>query len=199
MKIIHQQAGVLAIVFAFQIIVTSAFGSTTNWFDVTEDIKVGSPEEAVRKSMDRYKQESWQTFTNSYSQFAQCLVVGKTAIWAVDVPDWPTKGATDHLYIIAVFSEENKLSDLLRFKLPIGFTPLVEGAYAQRLESIKAGMNVDDIYRLLGEKLPSRYYRDEAKRWMVEFFYSGSSECTVVRYQADAATGVIEAPYTLIF
>jgi hypothetical protein len=199
MKIIHQQAGVLAIVFAFQIIVMSAFGSTTNWFDATKDIKVGSPEEVVRKTMERYKSESWQTFTNSYSQFAQCLVVGKTAIWVMDVPDWPTKGMTNHFYIIALFSEENKLSDLLKFELPIGFTPLVKGTYAQRLESIKVGMNVDDIYRLLGEKIPMRYYRDESKCWMVELMYSGSSEGSLVDYQADAATGVIKATQGFIF
>ena len=198
MKIIHQQAGVLAIVVAFQIIVTSAFGSTTNWFDVTKDIKVGSPEETVRKTMERYKQESWQAFTNSYSQFAQCLVVGKTAIWAVDVPDWPTKGVTDHFYIIGAFSEENKLSDLLRFSTPIGFTPIVEGTYVQRLKSIKVGMNVDDIYRLLGEKSPIRYYRDKSKRWMVEFSYSSSSASTM-EYQADAATGVIKATLGFVY
>jgi hypothetical protein len=179
--------------------VTSAFSSTTNWFEVTKDIKVGSPEEVVRKTMERYQQESWQTFTNSYSQFARCLGGEKTAIWAVDVPDWPTKGETDHFYIIAVFSEENKLSDLLTFKLPIGFSPLVEGTYAQRLKSIKVGMNVDDIYRLLGEKSPIRYYRDESKRWMVEFLYSGSSSSTVVEYQVDAATGVVKATLGHVF
>jgi hypothetical protein len=198
MKITHQKSRFLAIVFALQFVVASGFSATT-WFQVTKDIKVGTSEEEVRKTMDQFKQESWQTFTNSYSQFAQCLVVGKTAIWAVDVPDWPAKGVTDNFYIIATFSEENKLSDLLKFELPIGFTPLVKGSYAQRLESIKAGMNVDDIYRLLGEKLPFRYYRDESKRWMVELIYSGSSEGTVVMYQADAATGEIKATLGLVF
>ena len=199
MNITHQQSRILAIVFAFQIIVASAFSSTTNWFEVTKDIKVGSPEEVVRKTMEQYKQESWQTFTNSYSQFAQCLRGEKIVIWAVDIPDWPTKGVTDHFCIIAVFSEEKKLSDLLTFKLPIGFSPLVEGTYSQRLKSIKVGMNVDDIYRLLGEKLPFRYYRDESKRWMVAFYYSGSSSSTVVEYQADAATGIINATRELVF
>lgn len=198
MKITHQQARVLVIVFAFQIIVISAFGSTTNWFDVTKDIKVGSPEEVVRKTMERYKPESWQTFTNSNSQFAQCLSGEETSIWAVDVPNWPTKGVTDHFYIIAVFSEQNKLSDLLTFKLPIGFTPLIEGTYAQRLKSVKVGMNVDDIYRLLGEKSPIRYYRDKSKRWMVEFSYSSSSASTM-EYQADAATGVIKATLGFVY
>ena len=199
MKIIHQQASVLAIVLVFQIIVTSAFGTTTNWFNVTKDIKVGSPEGEVRKTMERYKQESWQTFTNSYSQFAQCLVAGKTAIWAVDVPDWPTKGETNHFYIIAAFSEENRLSDLVKFELPIGFSPLVKGTYTKRLESIKDGMNVDEIYRLLGEKIPMRYYRDQSQRWMVDFYYSGSSSSATVMYRVDAATGVIKRANTLIF
>ena len=178
---------------ALGIIVTPPSGSRTNWFDVIKDFKVGSPEKVVRKTMERFKLENWQTFTNSYNQFSQCLDAEKTAIWAVDVPDWPSKGMTEHIYIIAVFSDENKLSDLLDFQLPIGFTPLVKGAYSQRLESIKVGMNVDDIYRLLGEKIPMRYYRDESKRWMVEFYYSGSSEGVVEVYTADAATGVIKA------
>ena len=184
---------------ALHIIMTPASGSRTNWFDVTKDIKVGSPEKVVRKTMERFKLENWQTFTNSYNQFSQCLDAEKTAIWAVDVPDWPSKGMTNHIYIIAVFSDENKLSDLLKFQLPIGFTPLVQGTYSQRLESIKVGMNVDDIYRLLGEKIPMRYYRDESKRWMVEFYYTGSSESVEVVYKADAATGVIKAEMNFIF
>jgi hypothetical protein len=199
MKITHHKFHFLALVFAFQLVAASAFCATTNWYELTRDMKVGTPEETVRKALDIYKQESWQTFTNSYSQFAQCLVAGKTAIWRVDINDWPIKikGIGDRFYIIAVFSDGNKLSDLLEFKLPIGFTPRIQGIYTQRLKSIKVGMNVDDIYRLLGQKSPVRYYRNNSKRWIVEFVYSGPSASTVVFYQADAATGEIKGSFEL--
>jgi hypothetical protein len=192
MKITHYKSYFLTVVFAFQLVAASAFCATTNWYQLTRDMKVGTPEEVVRKALDIYKQESWQTFTNSYRLFAQCLVEGKTAIWRVDANDMPIKGIKDHFYIIAVFSDDNKLSDLVRFQLPIGFTPCIQGIYTQRLNSIKAGMNVDDIYRLLGEKFPMRYYRDQSKRWTVEFSYSGSSSEMTVTFVADAATGEIK-------
>jgi hypothetical protein len=91
---------------------------------------------------------------------------------------------------LAVFSPDGGLTDLLRFEPQDRVFPLVRGTYAQRLASIKKGMSVDELYRLVGEAMPYRYRRDTRGKWLVEFSYQGAGPDFWI-YEADAATGAI--------
>lgn len=178
----------VTITFALHLLIGSGFGAVREWAGVVRDIKVGRDEQQVRKAMDRYKQENWQSFTNSYHRRLGFLHGQRATAWLLDASTLDTEGG--ETYIIGVFSEDKKLTDLLCFKAALDLRPIVRGTYAQRLESIKKGMTVDDIYRLLGEEMPFRYYRDKPGGWTIEFSYQGTGPDFWI-YEADAGSGII--------
>ena len=165
-----------------------AIAAERDWWGVVDAIQVGNAEQDVRKTMEHYKEETWQQFTNGYHRRLRFLHGQRAVVWLVDASTLDTEGGKT--YVIAVFSTDKKLTDLLHFRAALHLRPLVRGSYAQRLESIKKGMSVEDLYRLLGEDMPCRYYRDKGGTWKVEFSYQGAGPDFWI-YEADAATGTI--------
>ena len=173
---------------AFHAQAGTAANASTEWWSVVSDVKVGQSEEQVRKTMDRYKERSWSSLSNLFARRLNFLSGQKVAVWFVDASTLHTEGGES--YVIGVFSDDKKLTDLLHFRAALHLRPILRGTYAQRLESIKKGTNVDDLYRLLGEEMPYQYYRDKTGRWLVHFSYQGVGPDFWI-YEADAASGTI--------
>src|ERR1043166_2238572 len=67
---------------------------------------------------------------------------------------------------------------------------IVRGTYAERLRSIKKGLSVDELYRLIGAAMPYRYRRDAIGKWRVVLVYQGAGR-DFWNFEADAASGTI--------
>ena len=157
--------------------------ATNDWWKATRDIKYGDPRQKVEASLRQFETNSWSSLTN---HFRLDFLRGE------NVSAWLTgpQRRVEEGYVLAVFSTDGKLTDLLRFEPQARVFPLVQGTYAQRLASIKKGMRVDELYRLVGETSPYRYRRDSGGRWLILFSYQGAGPDFWI-YEADAATGTI--------
>lgn len=111
------------------------------------------------------------------------LKAGRVVVWTDDKEaylGWP-------MYVFGTFSEDGKLIDLVGSHF--GYTdPLVPGTYATRVASLKKGMNVTEMFKLVGRQNPT--YREKDGKWIVEFSYNGYPG-QFYHVEADAATGII--------
>lgn len=168
---------------------SSALASPPDWRTKIAGVKMGQSRKEVQKAMGEFKVEDWNAFVELYADRLGFLGGVPTDIWLVDATTLNTVGGKT--YVIAIYSKDNGLRDLLTFRPQMYLHPILEGEYARRLESIKMGMNIDDIYRLLGKDTPYRYFRDDkTRKWKVEFHYEGVHEFAWL-FTADAATGDI--------
>ena len=166
----------------------SELARTAEWYNRVTAIRLGSSENDVRSAMEAFTERKWKPLSDLYRRRLDFLAGQRILVWVVDQSTVQTEGG--ETYVLATFSPENGLTDLLTFRPALHLRPLVRSIYAERLESIRKGMSVDDIYRLLGEELPYRYYRDDTGRWMIHFSYQGVGPDFWI-YEADAATGTI--------
>ena len=166
-----------------------AFGAASDWWSITSKLKVGDTEDVVRRTMADYKEQSWKSLTNHSSERRLQFLFGQQVrVWLVDAKTLETEGGES--YVIGVFSNEKKLTDLLHFRAAMHLRPIIRGTYAERLSSIKKGMSVDEMYRLLGEAMPYRYHRDKTGKWLINFSYQGAGSDFWI-YDVDAASGTI--------
>ena len=111
------------------------------------------------------------------------LKAKRLVVWTDDKEaylGWP-------VYVFGTFSEDGKLIDLIGSHFG-HTTPLVPGTYATRVASLKKGMNVAEMFELVGRQNPT--YRKKDGKWIVEFSYSGYPG-QFYYVEADAATGII--------
>ena len=112
------------------------------------------------------------------------LKAGRVVVWTDDKKEylgWP-------IYVFGTFSEDGKLTDLIGSHY--GYTaPLVPGTYSTRVANIRRGMNVSEMYELVGRRYPT-YRKDENGKWIVEFTYE-SYPGQFHHIEAEAATGLI--------
>ena len=166
-----------------------AFGAGSDWWSAASKSKVGDTEESVRKNMEDYKEQSWESLTGYSRERRLPFLSGqRVRIWLVDAKTLVTEGGES--YVIGVFSDEKKLTDLLHFRVAMHWRPIIRGTYAERLASVKKGMGVEEMYRLLGEAMPYRYYRDKTGKWLIHFSYQGAGP-DFWGYDVDAASGTI--------
>lgn len=92
------------------------------------------------------------------------------------------------LHVFAVFSKQGKLEDLLASHGG-NRDALVNGLYSRNVESLKKGMTVDEMYRLVGQN-HAEYIKNSEGKWIVEFVYDAFGG-RFFGVTADAATGVI--------
>lgn len=187
-KRIHQSTiiTILAGAVAFAL---PSLASTNDLWSKVSNTKVGQSRQDVREIMKEYKTQAWNELTTSFNVRLGFLAGVEADAWLVDASTLDTEGG--RTYIIAIYSKNETLIDFLVFRAAAQLRPILTGEYAKRLESITTAMNVDDIYRLLGQEKPYRYYRDGGtKKWRVELVYQGVGKDMWV-YVADAATGAI--------
>jgi hypothetical protein len=153
------------------------------WWQATRDIKLGDSRQKMEAALRKFETVSWSSLTNHFR--LDFLRGERVSAWLTGSLRQAEEG-----YVLAVFSTDGKLTDLLRFEPQGRVFPLVRGTYAQRLASIKKDMSVDDLYQLVGEAMPYRYHRDSGGRWLVEFSYQGAGPDFWI-YEADATTGKI--------
>jgi len=159
--------------------------ASEDWRQIARDIKLGDSRQNLENALRQFEPVTWNSLTNHY----RLRFLGSERILA-----WRT-GPLRQVgegYILAVFSADGALTDLLRFEPQVRVFPLTRGTYAERLGSVKKGMNVDEVYRLVGETMPYRYRRDANGKWLVEFSYQGAGPDFYI-YEADAATGTISS------
>jgi hypothetical protein len=157
--------------------------ATPEWWQATRDIKIGDSRQKVDASLRQFETVTWSSLTNHFR--LDFLRAERVSAWLAGPIRQVGEG-----YILGVFAADGKLTDLLRFEPQARVFPLVRGTYAQRLASIKKGMSVDELYRLVGEAMPYRYRRDAGGKWVIEFSYQGAGPDFWL-YDADAATGKI--------
>ncbi len=104
----------------------------------------------------------------------------------VDHPFDIQKGAL----LCALFSRERTLKDLWLQEDTLGILPLKRGVYDGRLGSISAGIMVEELYGLLGERAPRSYARDEQGRRVLDFRYRGFGRDSWT-YTLDAGSGAV--------
>jgi hypothetical protein len=92
--------------------------------------------------------------------------------------------------LCALFSKERTLRDLWLQDDTLGILPLKRGVYDWRLGSIKAGITVEQLYALLGERAPRSYARDERGRRFLDFRYRGFGRDSWT-YTLDAGSGIV--------
>lgn len=125
-------------------------------------------------------------FDRAFPFLAPMLKDGRVVVWTDDKKDergWP-------LHVIGMFSKEGKLEDLLASHGG-NRDALVNGLYSHNVESLKKGMTVEEMYRLVGQNNPEYFKNDEGK-WIVRFDYRAFGG-RFFDVTADAATGVILA------
>jgi len=138
------------------------------YLDTTRNLKVGDSERQVETTLQRFDTESWSSLTNLYPRRLQFLAGQRVLAWLTHPKRQVGEG-----YILAVFSADGKLSDLLRFEPQLRIFPLVRGPHAQRLASIKKGMSIDDMYRHIGEVAPVRLLSRRGRQMDCSLFVSG--------------------------
>jgi hypothetical protein len=150
---------------------------------IVRTLRVGDAEDLVRAKMRNCMERDMQALIRENERIRQPLEGQRTAGWLV----YTNRGV--QFLVIAVLSRDRKLADLLSFNTPSRLVPLVRGMYSERLESIKVGMNIDDVYRLLGPKSPD-YYRRRGKDWSIGFLYQDAGRDGFC-FCAEAASGTI--------
>lgn len=154
-------------------------------------VKLGATREQCRSAI-KYRElrpaEATELLTRHPWVETHCYLLGplkggRLVVWTDDKEvylGWP-------MYVFATFSEDGKMMDLVGSHF--GYTdPLVPGTYATRVASLKKGMNVAEMYELVGRRDPT--YRRKDGKWIVEFSYNGYPG-QFYHVEADAATGII--------
>lgn len=166
----------------------SLWATPEGWWSKTKEVKIGDSQQEVQKVMNGFKVENSSQFLKLHERLG-FLGGFTTDVWLVDAETVYTKSG--ETYVIAVYSKDGKVLDLLCFIATSHIYPILEGEYIKRLQSIKNGMNVDDIYRLVGQEKPYQYVRDtKTNKWIVRFDYQGIGR-SLWSYNVDAATGEI--------
>lgn len=171
------------VILALLFINPSGSGAPSEWFQTARRVTVGDTRKQVEVALQQFKLVDWNSLTNH--QRLDFLRGQRCSAWLTGLPRHESEG-----YVVAVFSAANTLTDLLRFEPQDRVFPLVKGTYAERLRSIKKGMNVDELYRLIGATMPYSYFRDTSGKWRVRFSYQGFGP-DFWGFDADAASGTI--------
>lgn len=155
------------------------------------NVKLGATLEQCRSAITYRELRSTETtellnrhpWVETHCYLLAPLKAGRVVVWTDDKATylgWP-------MYVFGTFSEDGRMVDLVGSHF--GYTdPLVPGTYATRVASLKKGMNVTEMYELVGRQNPT--YRKKDGKWIVEFSYNGYLG-QFYHVEADAATGVI--------
>lgn len=169
--------------------VSSLQASWTDWSPKIAKAEIGQSRQDIQEVMGEFTSKNWSQFREEYACRLGFLGEVPADIWLVDAKTLETEGG--QTYVIAIYSKDGRLVDLLRFRAAMFLAPMRAGEYTKRLASIKKGMNADDIYRLLGQEMPFLYSRDEkTKKWKVTLSYPGVGS-SFWSYSVDAATGEV--------
>ena len=132
----------------------------------------------------RLREISYKVDQYPFSQILPNIDCGYKTVWVED-------GMTNELpsYFIGYFSSESKLIDLLKINGTY-LVPLIQGVFAKRLRTIKAGMNVEQLYELVGKRHPEYDNSRSGKKWLVRFEYMDVAT-HFIKVEADAGSGTI--------
>jgi len=93
--------------------------------------------------------------------------------------------------VFGLFSDAQKtnLVDALLYSGSEGVQPLVDGSYSRKVLAVKAGDNMEAVFRELGRQR-CEYCRNKDGKWRVRVEYM-TYDGHFIFYEADAGTGVI--------
>ncbi len=125
-------ANLFSIFAAFSLLFCAPFAQaeTNQWWQATRDIKLVDSRQKVEAALHKFETVNWGSLTNHFR--LDFLRAERVSAWLTGPLRQVEEG-----YVLAVFSGDGKLTDLLRFEPQDRVIPLVHGAYAQRLASIK--------------------------------------------------------------
>lgn len=146
-------------------------------------LNLGDPEQTVRETFRAlYNSE---VLLNSTTIDEMQLGCGQRLVRANLRPfNFANRGCLE-----ALLSPSGHLEDLWIRKVGFGILPLKRSFYANRIDSIRAGMKIEELYALLGRFPPFDYFPFGDRRF-VQFCYR-SIGTEAWHYIVEASTGVV--------
>lgn len=167
---------------------TSQLEPPERWYNRMTTLESGTSEKEVRKVMQPYAELKAEVLIKSWHERLGFLTEPRMEAWVVAQEE--VGGTVVDVCVLAVFSPEGHLEDLLSFQPRMYLKPLIAGTYDKKLRSIQKGMSLNEVFMQVGEQIPGSYYKNEDGKWIVMFDYPGNGPDAWI-YEVDAGIGVV--------